>query len=308
MKKNKIDKFPLISIITPSLNQGEFLEDCIKSILKQTCKNYEHIVVDGISTDNTLNILKKYKHIKWISEKDSGYWDGITKGIKMSKGKYIMICMASDGYQNRKWLQQCLDVLEKDKEVALVWGFPIWLEDNRLTDITYPHFHRNGAPQKFDWFPYWLMTGECLPNGDFCIRKDVFKKCNSASVKTPKGQELFDLNYNFNAWGYLPFNIPVVAEFGREHPGQIGRSWTENGWIPKAIKRYNNQIRDYRNDLLNGKKKHIFRDSNGKILIQKANLKNVSMFNIYFLRLKIFLPLLMQRLPTKIKRRFRNLR
>ncbi len=298
---------PLVSIVTPSWNQGEFLQDAIDSIKAQTYKNIEHVVVDAVSTDETIKILKKNKQIRWISEKDHGYWDAITKAVDMAQGKYVTICMASDGYLNKDWITSCVDILEKDSQVSMVWGFARWLEDGKLTDVCYPHFHKKGAPQKFDWFTYWLMTGECLPNGDFVIRKDVFKKINTATIKTPKGQELFDLNYNFNAMGYLPYNIPTIAEFGREHPGQIGRSWTSKGWIPNAIARYNNQIKRYRTDLLNKRKKHIFRDSNGKMINKEANLDKISPLNIFLAKATIYAYLLPQRVPTKVMRRARKL-
>jgi len=57
-----------ISIITPVLNNITYIEDAIQSVLKQDYTNYEHIIVDGESTDGTLEILKKYKHLKWISQ------------------------------------------------------------------------------------------------------------------------------------------------------------------------------------------------------------------------------------------------
>lgn len=65
----------MISIITPTYNSGAYLEKCIQSIVNQEFDDYEHIIVDGGSTDNTLAIIKKYEslyNIKWISEKDNG--------------------------------------------------------------------------------------------------------------------------------------------------------------------------------------------------------------------------------------------
>ena len=91
ISKNNKTKSPTISIISPSLNLGRFLEPTIQSILNQSYTDYEHIVVDGGSTDNTLPILKKYPNIRWISEKDSGYQDALIKGMKMARGKYIRI-------------------------------------------------------------------------------------------------------------------------------------------------------------------------------------------------------------------------
>ena len=59
-----------ISIITPSYNQGKYIEDAILSVINQKYSNFEHIIVDGKSSDETLDILKKYEHLTWISEKD----------------------------------------------------------------------------------------------------------------------------------------------------------------------------------------------------------------------------------------------
>ncbi len=88
MRKNK-SSLPRISIITPSCNQGKFIEKNIKSVLNQHYKNFEHIVIDGGSKDNTVAILKKYSHLKWVSEKDSGQSHAFNKGLKMATGQII---------------------------------------------------------------------------------------------------------------------------------------------------------------------------------------------------------------------------
>lgn len=74
---------PKISVITASKNTGCFLRQTIESILQQSFTDYEHVVVDGVSTDKTLEILKEYKHIRWISEPDEGADDGFYKAMKM---------------------------------------------------------------------------------------------------------------------------------------------------------------------------------------------------------------------------------
>ncbi len=85
-----------ISIITPSFNSGKYIERAIKSVLDQNYKNFEHIIIDGGSTDNTVNILKKYKHLKWISEPDNGQADAMNKGFKKSSGGIIVYLNADD--------------------------------------------------------------------------------------------------------------------------------------------------------------------------------------------------------------------
>lgn len=77
------------SIITPSLNQGEYIEQCILSVLEQNYNDFEHIIIDGGSTDDTITILKKYHHLKWISEKDKGQSNALNKGFLISCGEII---------------------------------------------------------------------------------------------------------------------------------------------------------------------------------------------------------------------------
>jgi len=94
------NNFPKISIVTPSFNQADFIEETIKSILTQDYPNFEHIVMDGGSTDGTLRILKKYgKRIFWRSEKDKGQGDAINKGLKMAKGEILAYLNSDDTYE-----------------------------------------------------------------------------------------------------------------------------------------------------------------------------------------------------------------
>lgn len=87
---NKINK-PKISIVTPSYNQGRYIEETICSILDQNYSNLEYIIIDGGSTDNTLEVIKKYqKHITyWVSEPDHGQSDAINKGFAKCSGEII---------------------------------------------------------------------------------------------------------------------------------------------------------------------------------------------------------------------------
>ncbi len=87
-----------ISIVTPSFNQARFIEDAIKSVLNQGYRNYEHIVIDGGSTDGTVEILKKYSHLKWISEPDEGQADALNKGMDLATGDIIGWLNSDDVY------------------------------------------------------------------------------------------------------------------------------------------------------------------------------------------------------------------
>jgi len=93
------ENFPLISIVTPSLNQGAYIEENIKSVLNQNYPNFEHIIIDGGSTDETMDILKKYKHLIWVSEKDGGQSEAINKGFKKARGEIIGWLNSDDCYE-----------------------------------------------------------------------------------------------------------------------------------------------------------------------------------------------------------------
>ena len=88
-----------ISVITPSFNQGKFIEQTIQSVLNQNFPNFEHIIVDGGSTDGTIEILKKYPHLKWISEKDKGQSDALNKGFRLATGEIIAWINSDDWYE-----------------------------------------------------------------------------------------------------------------------------------------------------------------------------------------------------------------
>ena len=92
-KSNKGIKKPLISIITVVLNNDKFLEKTIKSVINQKIKDFEYIIIDGGSTDNSLKIIKKYekKISYWVSEKDIGLYDAFNKGMILAKGHFIGI-------------------------------------------------------------------------------------------------------------------------------------------------------------------------------------------------------------------------
>lgn len=91
-------KEPLISVITPVLNRADTIEEAIKSVIAQNYPKVEHIVIDGGSTDGTLNVLKKYPHLRVTSEPDKGMYDAINKGIRRAKGEIIGILNSDDIY------------------------------------------------------------------------------------------------------------------------------------------------------------------------------------------------------------------
>jgi len=111
-----------ISVITPSYNQGNFIEQTIQSVLSQNYPSLEYIVMDGGSTDNTVQILKKYSgKLKWISEKDNGQSDAINKGLRMATGE-IFAWLNSDDYYLPGTLQKVGTYFLQNKKAQWLTG------------------------------------------------------------------------------------------------------------------------------------------------------------------------------------------
>jgi len=195
------NNLPNISIVTPSFNQAGFIERTIKSVLSQDYPNFEYLVMDGGSTDGTVEILKKYgKKITWRSEKDEGQGDAINKGLKSAKGEIFAylnsddvlapgaLKTAADFFSKNprtKWVfGKCRIIDENDREIRkLITNYKnFWLERyhyNTLLVLNYISqpavFWRREASEKIGLFnnhyfwtldyDYWLRLGKKYPPG-----------------------------------------------------------------------------------------------------------------------------------------------
>lgn len=156
MKKDKI------SIVTPSFNQGQFIEEAILSVLNQNYENFEHIIIDGGSTDNTLEILKKYPHLIWVSELDEGQSDAINKGFKMATGDIIGWLNADDLYLPNTFNLACENL--KDNNIDAVYG------NYRFIDTT-GKITRELIPQNPK---KWMSLFYCfIPSTTFFFKREI---------------------------------------------------------------------------------------------------------------------------------------
>jgi len=135
MDLSTLPQQPLVTIVTPSYNQAAYLEQTIRSVLEQDYPRIEYLVVDGASTDNSVEIIKKYspenrqqavglqKHFInwWVSEKDSGQGEAINKGLVRARGE-IIAWLNSDDYYLPGTLSQVIEIFKENPDVVMVYG------------------------------------------------------------------------------------------------------------------------------------------------------------------------------------------
>lgn len=128
-----------ITIITATYNSGKTVRDTIESVLRQSYTDYEYIIKDGGSKENTLEIVKEYAHkfgerLKIISEPDGGIYDAMNKGLEAATGDMIGILNSDDFYTSDDVLQTIADAFEKDKSLDAVYGDIHFVKDADLTN------------------------------------------------------------------------------------------------------------------------------------------------------------------------------
>lgn len=289
-----LNQNPKISVISPSLNHGRYLRDTAESIFSQSFHDFEYIVVDGGSTDDTLDILKSYPRIHWISEKETDedtVSEAYRKAFAMSRGDYIIQCCISDGFLSKNWFKMCCDALDRDDELSLVYGLAQYMtEEGNLGKVVNPEFLDKAPPQKKAFLTYWLIFGHGFPEGNYCMRREIFDRC--FPQRNQKGE--LDSSphtaflYRFNTGGYLAKFLPVVANFGRKHQGQRVERLVESE--EKISRLYVGMVKKYRKDLLGGCVRHYYRNGFSEIIgeVRKEELLGIrKQIFVHYLKYKI---------------------
>jgi glycosyltransferase involved in cell wall biosynthesis len=154
------------SIITPSFNQGRFLTDCIESVLAQTGVEFEHIVTDAGSTDETLEVLRRYPHVIWTSGPDEGMSDGINKGFLKATGDWLM-WLNCDDYLLPGALEKVANFIQANPDADIVHG-----------DCVYIHEDKTVVRRKYDTpVDEWdlLFVGCIIPSTSAFYRRRIIE-------------------------------------------------------------------------------------------------------------------------------------
>lgn len=224
-----------ISIITVTYNSANTIEDTLKSVLNQDYEDFEHIVIDGGSTDDTIRILKRYEplyqgRLKWLSEIDKGIYDGMNKGIDLASGDVIGILNGDDFYAAHDVLKR---IAEGIKDVDAVVGDLVFVDPNNTSKIVrkwkgsqhYPGAFRKG------WHP---------AHPTFYLRKSKYEEFGGYDISLNVSSD-FELMLRMFEVGkitsrYLPFDF-IKMRMGGESTGSIRKIIRGNINVMKAFRK-----------------------------------------------------------------------
>lgn len=231
-----------ISIITVSLNSEYTIEDCIISIINQSYKNIEYIIIDGGSTDGTLDIIKKYsnKISLWTSEKDNGIYDAMNKGINLATGKIVGIINSDDIYANSSVLEDIVEFISKEN-IDSCYGDLVYVNQEDTNKII-----RFWKPGKFNKKKY--KNGWMPPHPTFFVKNHIYKKYGFFNLKFPIVAD-YELMLRFLykhsiSTAYIPKVLVKMRVGGRSKPSFVNvitnniscyRAWKANGLHPRTI-------------------------------------------------------------------------
>lgn len=197
----------LVTIITVTFNSEKTILETLNSVMSQNYTNIEHIIVDGQSTDRTLQILKKYpfKNKKIISKKDRGAYDAMNVGIAVAKGDIITILNSDDIYNSPDVIKDIMKRIEKyPKDIGIFCGDVAYFKNKRYEEITRIY------PSKFERKD--ILKGHMPPHPATFVRKNIYKKYGTydAKLKIASDFDFFVRTIYKNNIKFKSLNFPTV--------------------------------------------------------------------------------------------------
>ncbi len=232
-----MNKLLKISIITVSYNSSSTIEDTIESVASQSCPNKEYIIVDGLSNDNTLDIINNYSDVinKVISEKDTGIYDAMNKGVNLASGDVIGFINSDDIYSDNQVLQRVSVLFSANPGVDACYGDLCYVKCDDLTKIV-RYWRSNPYKQglfKKGWVP---------PHPTLFARREVYKKFGGFDLRYRIAAD-FELMLRFIATNhiqteYLP-HIMVKMRLGGTTNRNLKNILLQNLEIRRALRSHN---------------------------------------------------------------------
>lgn len=203
-------KSPLISIITIALNAEKYLKQTIQSVLSQTYKHIEYIVIDGGSTDGTLDIIEKYKnaidHI--ISEKDEGIADAMNKGATLAKGDYIVFLHADDYFVNENAIEAVVEEMDKTADIV-------------ACSIQYGERQSTCKPRGYN---FWFNFKQGIYHQGVVCRRDLIEKLNGFDMQFNIAMD-YDFFLRAYRIGAKLVKVPAILSVMRDTGISSRRDW-----------------------------------------------------------------------------------
>ena len=165
-----------VSIITATYNSAKTVGDTLESVAQQSYQNIEHLIVDGVSKDQTLEIVKQFPHVGAVRcEKDRGIYDAMNKGIGMASGDVIGILNSDDIYQDSSVISKVAEEF-RDPTVMAVYGDLVYVEEDNLAKVV-----RNWQSGSFDRKKF--LNGWMPPHPTFFVRREAYESCGTFDLE-----------------------------------------------------------------------------------------------------------------------------
>ena len=186
---------PKVSIITATYNSSVTLEDTLRSIASQTYPNIEHIIVDGLSSDNTLELVSKYPHVAIVnSEKDNGIYDAMNRGIGLATGDIIAILNSDDFYTSDDVVEKVVQVMQ-DQQVMGVYADLEYVGEKDTTRIV--RKWKSGLHHAKSFLYGWMP-----PHPTLFLRRAVYDQCGRFNLTLRSAAD-----YEFMLRAFLKHNL-----------------------------------------------------------------------------------------------------
>lgn len=213
-----------VSIITVAWNSARTVEDALDSVLNQTYKNIEYIIIDGGSSDGTVEIVQGYAHKihKFVSEPDKGIYDAMNKGISLATGDLIGVLNSDDFYPNNNVISDVVKLFQSNQASDMVLGNVDFVSP---TDLTSPvRFYSS-----FRFSPWKMRFGFMPAHPGAFIRRSAYKKVGSYKLGYKIGAdfEWFVRAFLVNKLSYVKLNKNLV----RMQEGGVSTSGLKSYWI-----------------------------------------------------------------------------